>query len=102
VLLRRSQRPIFAPQIFYCAVQFCAGEGGTATELDCAAVLALRSAVRDDVLARIGKWGKVNYVWCAAPPSRSLPCLTLLRVLTLQHMAAKRLLLIRHVQELYR
>jgi hypothetical protein len=41
-------------------LQFCLSGGSISVER----VLALRKAVREEVLGKISKWGQVNYVWC--------------------------------------
>ena len=47
-------------------VQFCLGGGRSPSGASLREVLRLRQAVRDEVFAKIEKWGRVNYVWCAA------------------------------------
>ena len=47
------------------AVQFCLGTSSSAYAVGAPQALALRAAVRTDVLEHTAKFASVNYVWCA-------------------------------------
>ena len=47
------------------AAQFCLGTSSSAYTVGAPQALALRAAVRADVLERTAKFASVNYVWCA-------------------------------------